>query len=109
MIIETTHALVDSIRPMIDNPLDGILPDFSIFGAEFTELWQKIIAGIWGIGIILTIVFVIVGIIKMGSASNGGNPQEYKSARTQAMWAGIALGVLAALAVIVGAILALVG
>jgi hypothetical protein len=95
--------------PAIDNPLDGVLPDFSIFGAEFTELWQKLLAGVWGIGIILTIVFLIVGVIKMGSASNSGNPQEYKSARTQALWAGIALGVLAALAVIVGAILAVFG
>jgi hypothetical protein len=45
----------------------------------------------------------------MASASSGGNPNEYKTARTQAMWAGISLGVLAALAVIVGAILALFG
>lgn len=93
----------------IDNPLDGILPDFSIFGAEFTELWQKIVAGLWGIGIVLAIVFLIIGIVKMSSASSSGNPNDYKTARNQAMWAGISLGVLAALAVIVGAILALFG
>jgi hypothetical protein len=90
----------------MQNPLDGILPDFSLFGAEFTELWQKLLGGLWGIGIILAVVFLIIGIVKMASASNGGNPNEYKTARTQAMWAGISLGVLAALAVIVGAILA---
>lgn len=93
----------------IDNPLDGIVPDFLSFGGAFTELWQKLLAGLWGIGIILTVVFLIIAIVKMGSASSGGNPNEYKTARTQAMWAGIALGVLAALAVIVGAILALFG
>ncbi|MDQ0894504.1 hypothetical protein [Agromyces ramosus] len=97
------------IRAAIDNPLDGIIPDFSIFGAEFTQLWQKLLAGLWGIGIILAIVFLIIGIVKMASASSSGNPNEYKTARTQAMWAGISLGVLAALAVIVGAILALFG
>jgi hypothetical protein len=97
------------IRAAIDNPLDGILPDFSIFGAEFTELWQKILAGIWGIGIIIAVVFLIIGIVKMAGASSGGNPNEYKTARNQAMWGGIALGALAALAVIVGAILALFG
>ncbi|WP_448002715.1 pilin [Agromyces bauzanensis] len=94
---------------MMENPLDGILPDFTIFGTEFTELWQKLVAGLWGIGIILAVVFLIIGIVKMASASNGGNPQEYKTARTQAMWAGISLGILAALAVIVGAILAVFG
>ena len=43
----------------------------------------------------------------MGKNSDS-NPHEYKKGRTQAMWAGISLGGLAALAVIVGAILALV-
>ncbi|SIO30389.1 pilin [Agromyces cerinus] len=93
----------------IENPMDGILPDFGAFGVEFTELWQKLLAGLWGIGIILAVIFLIIGVVKMASASNGGNPNEYKTARTQAMWAGISLGVLAALAVIVGAILALFG
>ncbi|MGW4928624.1 pilin [Agromyces sp. NPDC004153] len=93
----------------MENPLDGILPDFNVFGTEFTELWQKLIAGLWGLGIILAVVFLIIGIVKMASASTGGNPNEYKTARNQAMWAGISLGVLAALAVIVGAILAIFG
>lgn len=93
----------------MENPLDGILPDFDVFGTEFTELWQKLIAGLWGLGIILAVVFLIIGIVKMASASTGGNPNEYKTARNQAMWSGISLGVLAALAVIVGAILAIFG
>ena len=61
----------------MDNPLDGILPDFSIFGAEFTELWQKLLAGLWGIAILLAVVFVIMGVTRMASASAGGNPNEY--------------------------------
>jgi Type IV secretion system pilin len=97
------------ILPTINNPLDGILPDFSIFGVEFTALWQKLVAGIWAIGIILAIVFLAVGVTQMAGASSSGNPAAYKDARTSAMWAGISLGVLAALSVIVGAILALFG
>ena len=98
-----------AILPMIDNPLDGILPDFSIFGVEFTQLWQKILAGLWGLAIIAAVIIVIIGIGNMAVATTGGNPSAYKDARTQAMWAGISLGLLAALAVIVGAILALFG
>lgn len=97
------------MRHMIDNPLDGVLPDFSIFGAQFTELWQKLIAGVWAIGIILAILLLIMNAAKMATATNGGNPTEYKMARVHFMWSGISLGVLAALAVIVGAILALFG
>lgn len=93
----------------IDNPLDGVLPNFTIFGAEFTQLWQKLLAGLWGIGIVLAVVFLILGIINMGKGSSGGNPQEYKQARQQALWAAISLGGLAALAVIVSAVLAIFG
>ena len=32
-----TDAL--TMVPTIDNPLNGILPNFSIFGVEFTSLW----------------------------------------------------------------------
>jgi hypothetical protein len=93
--------------PTIDNPLDGILPNFSVFGAEFTELWQKLIAAAWGIAIIIAIVFL--NITGRATATSGGNPNDYKHARTAAMWSGISIGVLAALAVIVGAVLALFG
>ena len=103
-----TQSLQTVVR-IIDNPLDGVLPDFGIFGAEIMQLWQKLLGGVWALGIILTVVFLIVGIIKMAGASSGGNPSDYKAARSQAMWAGISLGVLAALAIIVGAILAVFG
>lgn len=95
--------------PTIDNPLDGILPDFSVFGTEFTELWQKLIAAAWGVAIIIAIVFLIINITGMATATSGGNPNDYKQARSAAMWSGISIGVLAALAVIVGAVLALFG
>jgi hypothetical protein len=98
-----------AILPMIDNPLNGILPDFSIFGLEFTQLWQKIIAGLWALAILGAVIFVIIGVGNMAVATSGSNPGAYKDARNQAMWAGIALGVLAALAVIVGAILSVFG
>lgn len=91
----------------VDNPLNGVLPNFGVFGVQFTQLWQKLLGGVWGIGIVVAIVFVIVGVVQMGAATNGGNPAAWKDARTQVLWAGISLGLLAALAVIVGGILAL--
>jgi hypothetical protein len=97
------------LLPLIDNPLNGILPNFAVFGVQFTQLWQKLIAGLWGIAIVTAVVFVIIGITSMATATAGSNPMEYKVGRTKAVWAGIALALLAALAVIVGGILSLVG
>lgn len=92
----------------MQNPIDGIIPDFSIFGAQFTELWQKLFAGLWGIAIIIAIVFLIRGLVAMSTTSSS-NPNAYREGRTQALWAGISLGGLVALGVIVGAIIAIFG
>lgn len=90
----------------IDNPLNNILPNFTIFGAEFTQLWQKLIAGIWGIAIIVAVIYLILGITSMATASGpSANPIAHAEGRKKALMAAIALGALAALAVIVGAVL----
>ena len=68
-----------AILPMIDNPLDGILPDFSIFGVEFTALWQKILAGLWGLAIVAAVIIMIIGIGNITVATTGGNPSAYNA------------------------------
>lgn len=90
----------------IPNPLDGLTPDFSVFGVAFTATWQKLLVGVWAMAIIIAIFFLIRGLVTMGQARGGGHPQEMRHAKTEAVWAGISLGALAALAVIVGAIFA---
>ncbi|WP_251054632.1 hypothetical protein [Microbacterium sp. ISL-59] len=96
------------VHAAIDNPLDGVLPDFSIFGVQFTALWQKVLAGIWGLALVFSVGYLIWGIVQMGK-SDDGNPNAYKQGRKAAMAAGIALACLAGLTVIVGAILFIVG
>ncbi len=93
----------------IDNPLNGILPNFGIFGVQFTQLWQKLLAGAWGMAIVVAIVFLVIGLTSMATATAGSNPMDYKIGRTKAIWAAISLGLLAALVVLVGGILAVFG
>ena len=95
----------------IDNPLDGLVPDFSFGGAEFTQLWQKLITAIWGIAILIAIVYLALGLVSMAGASGdtNPNPQQHAQGRKKALWAGVALAGLAALALIVSAILSFVG
>lgn len=102
-----TDRIVAAVVTRIENPLDGVLPNFTIFGAEFTALWQKLLAGVWALAIVVSVVFLILGILQMGKASVAQNPQGHKEGRTQAVASAISLGGLAALAVIVGAILAI--
>ncbi|CAQ03193.1 hypothetical protein ACR8AL_09365 [Clavibacter sepedonicus] len=90
----------------IPNPLDNIVPDFSIFGTKFNQLWQKILAGIWGLMLIASVLASMLGLGRMAmSGGASGNPQKYQDAKSGTIVSGSAFGVLAALGVIVGAVL----
>ncbi len=89
------------------NPFDGINPDFTIFGAEFTELWQKILAGVWGIAIVISAIFLIIAITKTLGTAN--NPNERADSRRGIVWSGISIAALLSVAVIYVAIASLVG
>jgi hypothetical protein len=95
----------------VDNPLNGLIPDFSFGGTQFTQLWQKLITAIWGISILISIVYLALGLVSMAGASSDSNPnpQQHAQGRKKALWAGVSLAGLAALALIVGAILSFVG
>ncbi|WP_233193087.1 hypothetical protein [Cryobacterium sp. Y29] len=104
-------SAVSRLPLAIDNPLDGLVPDFSFGGTEFTALWQKLITAIWGIAILISIVYLALGLVSMAGASSDSNPnpQQHAQGRKKALWAGVSLAGLAALALIVGAILSFVG
>lgn len=91
------------------NPLDGILPDFAIFGAEFTTIWQKLAAGLWGLGLIIAVGYLAHGILGIASNRSGGHPGQLRESRKEFQNAGIAFGGLIALPVIVGAFLLIFG
>jgi len=92
----------------VENPLNGIIPDFAVFGAEFTAIWQKLAAGLWGLGIIIAIGYLGHGVL--GIAQNrGGHPGNLRESKKEALNAGIALGGLIMLAVIVGVFITIFG
>ena len=89
-------------------PLDHIVPDFTIFGAQFTTIWQKLAAGLWGLGILIAVGYLGHGIL--GIAQNrGGHPGQLRESKKEAVNAGIALGGLVSLAVIVGIFITIFG
>ena len=102
----TTHP--DLVPQAIPNPLDGILPDFTVFGAKFTALWQKLLGGLWALAILAAIAYLIRGLLGIAQHRGGGHPSQVAESRKEATMALASLGSLAALAVIVGVVLTLV-
>ena len=91
------------------NPLDGILPDLTILGVEFTQTWQKLAGAGWGIAILVAVAYLAAGLVGMAQSRGGSHPNHLREAKSEAIKAGWALGSLVALPVIVGAILLVFG
>lgn len=100
-----THALAYVPAADIPNPLDGIVPNFTAFGTKFDALWKKILAGVWGIALVVAVFYLIRGIVGIAQHKGGNHPSQVAESRSEAVRGGVAFGALASLAVIVGAIL----
>ena len=61
MYIETLQTLVTAV-PAIENPIDGVVPDFSVFGNEFNSWWERVFAAIWAICIIWALVQLVIAL-----------------------------------------------
>ncbi|WP_259349243.1 hypothetical protein [Rhodococcus sp. UFZ-B548] len=93
----------------IQNPIDGVKPDLSVFGPAFNNVWVRVIGGIWAVALGASTVKLIFALYKMRSMKAAGMPQEMSDASGEARIAGIAFGCLASVGIITGAILFLVG
>ncbi len=99
-----THALA-YMPTEIKNPLDGIVPDFTAFGTKFDALWKKLLGGAWAIALVVAIFYLMRGIVGIAQHKGGNHPSQVAESRSEAVRGGIAVGALAALGAIVGAIL----
>ena len=91
------------------NPLDGVTPDFSVFGTEFTSMWLKLAAGLWGIGMLIAIGYLGHGILAIAQSRNDAHPMALRHSKTEVVNASAALGGLIALPVIVTAFFTIFG
>ncbi|WCT06208.1 hypothetical protein [Rhodococcus qingshengii] len=89
----------------ISNPLDGVTPDLGVFGPAFNSVWARVVGGIWGAALAASTVKLIMAIYKMRSMRSAGMPTEMAEAGQDAKIAGIAVGCLASVGIIVGAII----
>lgn len=91
----------------IDNPFTNLIPNFTIFGADFTAWWQKLFAALWALCIIGAAVFLLLSITQLRKATNNNIPGQADEAKTHAVWAGAVLFGLLGFGVILAAIFAI--
>ena len=91
----------------IDNPFTNLIPNFTIFGADFTAWWQKLFAALWALCIIGAAVFLLLSITQLRKATSNNIPGQADEAKTHAVWAGSVLFGLLGFGVILAAIFAI--
>lgn len=87
-----------------ENPFDGLVPDFGIFGAEFTQWWQKLFVGVWAVCIIIAGTYLLIALLGLRRAHSNNMPGQVDEAKGRMMWAGCALAGLVGFAIIMTAI-----
>ncbi len=92
----------------INNPFDGVSPNFTVFGAQFTHLWQLVLGAIWALALIYTAAQFVVGLASMASHKGGAHPSQLAESRSEAKKNAIAFAAVACVGVLAGAILAVV-
>jgi len=102
-----TLAAVFAAAPT--NPIGGLVPDGTVFGAEFTAWWQKAFVGLWFILIVGAVIFLALALSKLHKATNNNTPGMADEAKSHAMFSGVALAALVGLGVIVTAIFTIAG
>jgi len=100
------RVLAAAVHADMTNPISGMKPSFA-FGDAFGAWWQKLFAAIWALAIIGSIVFIIIGALKMSAA--GDNMQMHAQSKTGLLRALGALLILVSLGAIVGLIMFLAG
>ena len=93
----------------VGNPISGMVPDGSVFGTEFTTLWQRIFVGLWFVLIVFAVAALAMALAKLHKATANNIPGQADESRSHALFAGVALGALVGLGVIVGAIFTVAG
>lgn len=91
------------------NPFDGVVPDFTVFGAQFNSAWKKLLGGLWALAFAVIAAYCISATVKFASAKKQGYEHGITESAKDLKNGAIAAGVCAGLPIIFGAILSVVG
>jgi hypothetical protein len=91
------------------NPFDGVVPNFSIFGADFNAWWKKILGGVWALSIAYCAFKLFPAALSMHRNRRVGNAMTLSESTQDLQFWGVGTGIVVAAGLLFGAILAAVG
>lgn len=105
-IFNSGVAQVTLLAAEVTNPLEGVKPDIGVFGDPFKSKTNLILSGLWGVAILACVAGMLWGGAKWGvSKYSSHDPDALTSGAKRFKSAALALAVVAAMYLVVGAIL----
>ena len=89
----------------IDSPLDGITPDFSLWGTGVGDTWRRLMAAFWAACLAACTIWVIAASVKMAMANRRGMAGQQVEAKASFMDALTGLGACAGASILIGGVL----
>ncbi|WP_433635585.1 hypothetical protein [Nocardia sp. CA-120079] len=107
LLLSTGVAEAATVVAAGQNPFDGVVPDFNVFGAEFNNAWKKLLGAVWAGSFILAGFGLISSFVDLQRAKKGGYSGTVAD-KTESVKTSIAqlLG-LSAVGIIVGGIISI--
>ncbi|MCZ4553640.1 hypothetical protein [Gordonia rubripertincta] len=93
----------------ITNPIDGILPDFSLWGTGVGDSWRRLMGAFWAACLAVCSIWVIAAGAKFGMANKRGFAGQQVEAKQSLIDAAMGLGACAGASIIIGGVLFAVG
>lgn len=93
----------------IQNPLDGVAPNFGLFNSALDTTWKRVVAFLWAIILIGCAVRVLVGGFKVKRAKKSGYGGDFAEGSEEFQDALVSLGAVAAATPLIGTVLFVVG
>lgn len=90
------------------NPFDGVKPDPSWLGDNFTTQWKLALGGVWFLCILLSAFFLLKAITKLRHFKNAKMPQKAEAAKGEVLGTSLMTGAVVIVPAIFGFILSAV-
>jgi hypothetical protein len=90
------------------NPFDGVKPDPTWLGDNFTTQWKLALGGVWFLCILLSAFFLLKAITKLRHFKNAKMPQKAEQAKGEVMGTSLMTGAIVIVPAIFGFILSAV-
>lgn len=98
-------------RPVlaVKDPFDGVVPDFTIFGADFNDWWKKLLAGVWAASIIYCAFKLFPAAMSVHRNRRVGNAMSLGEATQELQFWGVGTAMIVAAGLLFGTIITVAG